>query len=266
MRRIELGNQTETRRELPFVRVAQHRAVRTHDERKVVGLRRQPFEQRDGFGVLLRIERQARKHVAPQEVLQCEQTRIAGRADEHDAVPAFDHEHAPQNQRAHDLLAEIGFADHHCAEFVGSKQDRFDVFDHMRVDDGGLVGELRHVRRKFAALRIRVDDPLVTEAVAADDADLARQHDEHARTKMSRAIKQLAFRVTAQIAEAAHTVYLRIREHGKHLLVTRMIAHARVFGERAVVDGAALVRCMSMLGRSVFRRGLVAHREFSSGG
>jgi len=44
MGRVEVGNQSKTRRKLPLVRIAQHRAVWTDNERKVIALTCESFE------------------------------------------------------------------------------------------------------------------------------------------------------------------------------------------------------------------------------
>src|SRR6202043_1364406 len=163
-----------------------------------------------------------------------------GGADKNDPLSALDHEDTPQNQCAHDLFAKIGFTDHQGAEFVGPQQHRFNIFDDMRVYHCGLARELGDIRGELAALRIGVNKPFVAEAVTTDYPDFARQQDEHSRAEASRTIEQLAFGVAGQAAEATHPVDFSLREDRKHLMVTRMVAHARVFDDRAVVDTAPI--------------------------
>jgi hypothetical protein len=81
-----------------------------------------------------------------------------------------------------------------------------------------------------------MNNPLVAETVAPDYPHLARQQHEHAGTQAARAIEQGARRVAGPLAEAPYPFDFRFREDGEHLLVPRMIAHARVFEEIAVEE------------------------------
>jgi len=59
-----------------FRRIAQHAAVGTDDQRKLLGGGRIPFDHQPGIGVLVRIQQHVRDGVAGQEVAQ---SRDAGR-------------------------------------------------------------------------------------------------------------------------------------------------------------------------------------------
>src|SRR4051812_44515893 len=77
------------------------------DKGEFVGRRRQPLKHRDGSRVLLAIERHVGNRVPPKKFLKGGNRRRARRADENDPLPPFDDDPPPQDQRAHDLFAEV---------------------------------------------------------------------------------------------------------------------------------------------------------------
>ncbi|MNM78496.1 hypothetical protein D3C81_904010 [compost metagenome] len=251
--RIELGNQAQARGQVAFVRITQHGAVRADHEREIVRQRRQAFEQRDGLGVHRRVERGVGEAVAPQEVLQREQPPVVRRADQHHAVAALDHQHAAQDQRAHDGLADVGLADHHRAEFVGAHQHGLHVIDHARIHHGRLVRQLRHVRGELAALGVGVEDALMAQPVAPDDPHLAGQQQEHARAQATGPIEVLTGGKVRQAPEAAHALDVLLGQHGEHLRVARMFAHAGIILRNRIVDHPPLPLPRSASHRYIYR-------------
>ncbi|MCY1220846.1 hypothetical protein D9M72_328760 [compost metagenome] len=236
MHGIEFGDQLQAGRELAHVGIAQHGAAWTDDKRKIIGLWREALEKGNRFRVLLGVQRNIGIVVPAQEILQFKESCVAGYADNDGPASTFHGQNAPQDQGAHDLLANIGFLDHQCAQFIGPQQHGLDLFENLRVDDGGLVGKLRDIRSEFPVPRIGVDDLIAIQAVADDDPHLARQDDKYPGAKASRAIEEVAFRVVAQLAKAAHPFHLGIGEDRKHLLETRMVAYGRIFLDVGVAE------------------------------
>ncbi len=71
------------------------------------------------FGVAIagRVQHRMRMGVPRQESLQPYQACAAGYADDHRATGAgFEQRHAPQDEGAHDALAELGLRHHHRAQ------------------------------------------------------------------------------------------------------------------------------------------------------
>jgi hypothetical protein len=112
----------------------------------------------------------------------------------------------------------------------------------MRIHYRGLARQLSDVGGEFAALRIRMNDPFMAEAVATDYPHFAREKDEDAGAETSRAIERFTFGVVTQAAEATHPVDFRRRENRKHLLVSGMITYAHVFGYVVVIGGRSVSR------------------------
>ncbi len=110
----------------------------------------------------------------------------------------------------------------------------------MRIYNCGLARKLGDIGGELAALCIGVDNP-VAQAITNDYPHFSRQQEEHARTDTSGTIEQFAFSVVALAAEATHFVDFSLRQDRKHLVVARMVAHARVIDDRAVVDTARVL-------------------------
>src|ERR1700722_14025697 len=112
----------------------------------------------------------------------------------------------------------------------------------MRVDNRWPLRELGDVGGELPALPVSVNGAHMAQAVPAINADLARQQDEYAWGDLSRLIEQFPFGVTRHAGKAPQPVDFGVREDRKHLLITRMVEHARVFDDRGVVDTARILR------------------------
>ncbi len=220
---------------MALVWIAQHPAIGAYHQRELVVSWRQPGQQRDGVGILLGIERGMRKGIAPKEVLQAPGSRIARPTEQDDAVAALEHQHPSQDQRPDDGLADVRLVDHQLAQFVGTQQHRFDILDHAGIDDGRLVRQLRDIGGELPAAAIDVDGLPGAQSIAAGDPHLARQQQEHAGAWTAGPVQIVAGGEVAQRAEASHPFDVGVRQHRKHLVKARMIAHAAIGYQRAVI-------------------------------
>ena len=74
-----------------------------------------------------------------------------GSADQHRAARArLDQRHAPQDHRAHHLLAERGFGDQQRVQLLGVDLERVGLADRDAVDEGGPARELAQLAGEVA--------------------------------------------------------------------------------------------------------------------
>jgi hypothetical protein len=109
------------------------------------------LEQRGGVGVFDGIDHVVGIAVAAQEVLEPRHVGRLRLADQHRPARAgFDQRHAPQDQRAGDALAQVGFGDQQGAQLLRRHEQRFDVFVGMPVDQGRAAAQLADFGQEFA--------------------------------------------------------------------------------------------------------------------
>jgi hypothetical protein len=163
---------------LQFIGIAQQGTVGTYHQRKIVGLRREPCDQRDGYRILRGIKCDMRMAVSSQEIAQRHEARIVTCANEDGPIAAFDGRYAPQDQGTRESFSEFSLGHHQCPQTFRRKHERFDILDYTCVDESGLAGQLADVGTEFTALHARAHHALAPQAIAADDANRPRQEHE----------------------------------------------------------------------------------------
>jgi len=159
--------------------------------------------------------------VAPQEVLQRQQRGRLRLADEDRTAGAgFDQGHAPQDQRAHDALAQVGLGDDQRAQLLRWNQQHLDVVERLAVDERRAPGQLADLGEELPRplLHDRHDAP---HAVALRDAHVALEHDEHARAALAGREQATAALEALARPEAPDALDFFAREHRKHLVLAR---------------------------------------------
>ena len=208
-------------RELVLCGISQHRSVGAGDERHVLGPRRVALDEAVRVRVVGGIEDQVRNAVAGEKTPQPRHVRGRGRTDQHRAACAhLDQADAAQDQRAHDLLAEIGFGDQQRAQLLRDDEERLDRAGRDAVRERAPARELPDFARESSGGELG-DEQIVPVPVAAGDAQRAREHDEHARASLPGLEQTLAVRVAARRAEAAQARDLLVREDREHLRAAR---------------------------------------------
>jgi len=108
-----------------------------------------------------------------------------------------------KSARISSAFAKIGFGDQKRAQSLRRNQKRFDVALGMAIDQRDPARELTDFSEKLT--RPLIDDRRdVTEAVALADRDMARQNDEHARSRLAGLEQFFAILVISDLAEPAH--------------------------------------------------------------
>src|SRR6202034_3855706 len=110
---------------------------------------------------------------------------------------AFEQSDSSQNERPHDALAKLGFADQEPAQALCRNEQRFDVAFRLPVDQRRAGGELADVREELTGALLG-DRRHMAEAIALADRDYPLEHDEHSRTDLSGLEQFLAVRIFAQ--------------------------------------------------------------------
>ena len=222
-----VGDHAHRQRQRRLRRIAQHGAVRAHDQRQIGARGRIAREEIGGVLVARRIQQMMRLSVTRQEILQARHVAERGRADQHRAADtALDQADAAQDQRAHDALAEIGFRDQQRTELVRRNEQRLDLALGMAVDQ-------RDATRELADLGEELARPLfdhrrdVAKTVAVGDRDVAREHHEHAGSDLAGFKQRLAVPVAADLTEPAHALDFVRRQRREGLLVTREYIRGR---------------------------------------
>jgi hypothetical protein len=129
----------------------------------------------------------------------------------------LDQVHPPQDQRAHDQLADLRLRHQQGAQRLGIEQKRLDLPARAPIHQRGLGGELAHLREELAHA---LDDHgnVVPQAVAPADGDLAPQHHEQARSGLAGFEQEGAVRPDLPHAQAFHARDLLGRKLRKGLL------------------------------------------------
>ena len=162
-----------------------------------------------------------RNAVAAEEVAQAHDVGRRRRTDQHRAAGAgLDQPHAPQDQRAHDPLAEIGFGNQQRTQPVVRDQQRFDFADRTAVDERAAAAQLTDLAGELADT-VLDDRRVMAVAITAGDADGTGQHDEHAGPGLAGFEQPLTVRIAPHRAEAPHALDLRGRQRRKRLRAPR---------------------------------------------
>ena len=119
--RIDWCQEPDAPRELRLRWIAQHGAVGTQHDREIAGIRLEPLEQGLRFGVHLGIEALVRMPASREESLEPQHIgMLRGSDEDRSAAPGLEKSHPPEDERAHDPLAELGFLYEQLSQPIGS--------------------------------------------------------------------------------------------------------------------------------------------------
>jgi hypothetical protein len=138
--------------------------------------------------------------------------------DHRSAEAALQQADAPQDERAHDALPQLGLGHEHIAQLPRGNHERVDRLRRLCVDERGLareLGELAHER----AWAVRDDRLVAPEHAVLADGDFAAHDDEHARADLAGGHQALARVIGPAFAEPPQPVDLGHVERREHLLV-----------------------------------------------
>ena len=158
-----------------------------------------------------------RHAVAREEAAQPRDLVGLRRADEDGSAGAgLEEEHASQDHRAHQLLAERGFGDEQRMQALRIDLECFGVANRGAVREGRFPRELRNLAAEGA--RAVFDDlELLAVRVASRHAELARKHHVDPAADLARFEGALAVAEPARGAEPAHARDLLGRQDRKDL-------------------------------------------------
>ncbi|MEJ0041746.1 MAG: hypothetical protein WDM81_05835 [Rhizomicrobium sp.] len=141
--------------------------------------------------------------VAAEERGQADHVDIAFAADDHRTAGAgLQEADAPQDERAHDALAQFRLLDQKIAQALRADDDRLDRGECGGVDQRRLAGKLRQLAHE-AAGAVGDDELFAAQRVALLDRDLAGEDQEEPGRYLARAGHGLARGIAAFLAEAA---------------------------------------------------------------
>ena len=180
--------------------------------------------------------------VARQESFQPEDVGVAVPADDDRAAGAgLDQADPPQDQRAHDPLAELRLGDEQGAQPVRRDHQRLDLAQRMGVDQRRLARQLGELADEGA--RAVGDDELARVAVPAvpGDVDLAGQDQGQSVAALAGTHQHVAVGESAKAAEAPKPLDFRRRQRRIHLRTAAVVDRRRQFGAgRGVGHGYGL--------------------------
>ena len=168
---VDLGTQAERPRDLGRRRVAHH--VRGVHEHRSLGARDvEPLEHRGAVGVRVGVVPVHRQQVALEQVPHLERAPGVARGDQaHHAVALRLVPRASCQQRAEDVLAELGPARDHVAQGGAVERDHVRRLDRHAGAERRLAGEHGDVADERAAVGLRDIDVLA--GLAVDELDQA---------------------------------------------------------------------------------------------
>jgi hypothetical protein len=241
MRIVEIGQQAEAGGEFRHARMTQHRAVRADHQRHVLFLRGELLDQTQRVFVAF-VDDRVRMAVARQEALQHHEPGVTAVADQNRAARAlFDQRHAPQNQRAHDALAQFGLGDDQRAQLVRRNQQSVDRVDSHAVDQRGPTGQLTDFSEKMLGAMF-CNQNFAPDAIALVNLHAPTQHHKHAWAGVAGFEQQLTGFPVAHFAESAQTIDFRAGEFGEHLMHARRERRKRRVGDDGLLPFCFLSR------------------------
>jgi hypothetical protein len=175
--RVEFGRDTQAHSGRGIGRPLQHLAVGTDHQRQFVGVDAETLDRSARLLVGDRVEHGEGITVAREKTFQPQQVGRAGTADQQRADAAvLDQRDAPQDESAHDDLADLGRADHQRADMRGvERQRQAAMLAGARARQGAAARELADLAGKLA--RAEHDHrAFLVQPVASADLHDAAQH------------------------------------------------------------------------------------------
>jgi hypothetical protein len=198
--------------------IAQNLAARTQHDRQMLGLDGEAPQEGLGATVIAGIQRLVRMAIAPQKILQPQHVQRTGRSDQDGtALSLFEQAHAPEDQGAHDALAQRGFLHQHIAQPGPRHQQRLHIGGGDGIHQRGTLGKLGQFAQEIS--RPMPDDHVAGRYRAAVRyLDLALQDKGQAFGDLARLHDRRAGGIAAQGAETLQTRHLRRLQMQEHLV------------------------------------------------
>ena len=131
---IDWSDQPDAPPELVLVRVAEQLPARAKDDREFFRRDLETLDQGSRAAILDGIEPLVRMTVPSQEIDQPQYVSVGLIPDDDRASPTLDQAHAPQDQRAHDPLAQLRLGDQQCPKPIRRDRDAFDMRQRLEID------------------------------------------------------------------------------------------------------------------------------------
>jgi len=219
LRRVDRPHQADAARQLVLAGIAQRLAVGAEHDGQMVRIDVKALDQGLGAGIAIGIEHAMRLTVTGEKSLQAQDVGMIGASD--DGRPAragFQQADAAQDQRPHDVLAELGLPHQDIAQPVGGNDERLDRLHGHGIHQRGTGGELCQLASELSR-PVRHDGFAPVEPAALRHLHLAGENDDQPGRHLARLHDALASGIGSGLAEAAQAIYLGRRQRGKHLVV-----------------------------------------------
>jgi hypothetical protein len=172
------------------------------------------IDQRLGLWIGLGVETLTRMSIAPEKALEPEHIAILSAADDYGPTGAcLQQTNTPENQGAHDALAELGFCNQEGPQLVGRDDQRVDRCSRVGVHQRRPARELRQFTHEM-----RDDRGGAARLVTPSDVDVSSQDDAEAQTNLTDGRERFAHPVRADLAKAPYPLDLGRLQNRKHLL------------------------------------------------
>jgi len=220
--RIDRPQQADAAGELGFGRIAQQLPAGTKHDRQLTGIDMKTLDQCLGLGIGLGIQPLVGMAIAAEKSFEPKHIGVLRTAHDHRAAGAGLEQPDPaQNQRTHDVLAELRFGDEQCAQLSGRDDERFDLLLRMGVDERRSACELRQLAHE-GSRPMGHDVAAATRFIVLSDIHPSGQDDRETWTDMADLHERLAGTISADLAETAHALDIRRLQNRKHLVAARV--------------------------------------------
>jgi hypothetical protein len=163
------------------------------------------------------------KSVATEEILETNHVARGGGPDEQRAsFREFDQRESPNDEGAHDALANLGFLDDESPQLLGGDEQGFDFSFCVSVGERyGLIAERTELRDELTWPLL--DDRRGTvETIAQSHRNTARENHKHPRSRISRQEEWLAIAESPHGSAAPNALDLGFGECRKRFLEAAM--------------------------------------------
>jgi hypothetical protein len=180
------------------------------------------LDQRLGLGIGLGVQPLVGMAIAAEKTFKPKHIGVLRTAHDHRAAGAGLEQPDPaQNQRTHDVLAQLCFGDQQCAQFSGRDDERFDLLLRMGVDERRSARELRQLAHE-GSRPMGHDVAAAARFIVLSDIHPSGQDDRETWTDMADLHERLAGTIRADLAEPAHALDIRGLQNRKHLVAARV--------------------------------------------